>query len=595
MFYEDFASDRDPEEGRREQHRKDTLRETPGLGGPIAFNNISDGLFARLFMNDSPEDCIPWQFCDLILSVINDPRFNSKDVTFKNGGDMFCSVGQLRGEAWSMVEARSKGMTTIPQVVLEGVFDVLREDMQRKADIQFLRSRDSTSCLRDVKGMLGVGRWNFRATICAMALVHSSWLGYARRLLGLIALSEGPVPNTLRSPLLGVWTKDLYLSYRIPTTENSPIAPFRPQNYFLKNLCARIPNIRLAHFYLCSMRKITTEFITTLCETLSALPTLEDLTIQADGYTESLRVEHPHDISPLIYALSETRHPNLRSLRLDFRHDLDSPLTVRDHSTPSPLVSLPKLHTVGVSYSYGSGDSISRLINTVTWLRASPESFSVNVLRIDCPLKRNQDRVENLEGSNPSIDHILRPATILEFDLDDGKYDASATTPSPSTPNNVIEVVAAIIGRCSSARHLMFRRILWTRSEFLEKLRAQVQKLGGIEELTIVTFLPHVNRGQRRRGKPLSTTDDNSLLKRLLHANDRQLSETIGLGFVPRLRKLNVSFDQDALSKAFFESCAEVDDAGVNVNLFSKKYNFLLPACRLRCSEMGIELHVDII
>ncbi len=89
---------------------------------PYDFANPSDNLFARLFVNNlnSPGACIPWKYCDLILSTFKDIRFNSRDVTFKSCGDMFCRMGRYRDDTWSMVEARSVMDKTFPQAVLEG-------------------------------------------------------------------------------------------------------------------------------------------------------------------------------------------------------------------------------------------------------------------------------------------------------------------------------------------------------------------------------------------------------------------------------------------------------------------------------------------
>jgi len=128
------------ETSQREQQQRDTVRDAPG--GPIHFDNPSDDLFARLFVNDSPDACIPWKYCDLILSAFKDIRFNSREVTFKDCGDMFCRMGEVRDDAWSAIEARSVANTTIPRAVLEGVFDVIKVEMLSLADIRRQASRN---------------------------------------------------------------------------------------------------------------------------------------------------------------------------------------------------------------------------------------------------------------------------------------------------------------------------------------------------------------------------------------------------------------------------------------------------------------------
>ncbi len=145
-------------------------------GGPIQVdfaNNPSDALFARLFVNKSESEssgdsqCIPWKYCDLVLSVIRDPHFSSRDVTFKDCGDMFRCIGRRRQEGWSVVEARPKQNISFPQVVLEGVLDCIKTGMEKSKDI-----------LRADRWKYPDASWTgwlegWRDTLQNVALVHS--------------------------------------------------------------------------------------------------------------------------------------------------------------------------------------------------------------------------------------------------------------------------------------------------------------------------------------------------------------------------------------------------------------------------------------
>lgn len=568
------------------RHRDNTLREAPG-GGPLDFDNISDSLVARLFINDSPDACIPWKYCELILSTINDIRFNSKDVTFKNGGDMFSRMGQHRSEAWSVVEARSK-KTTIPQVALEGVFNIMEMEMQHGVDIELGKSRGHSLDPSDVRTTLR-GVW--RDTLWRMALVHSSWLAYARRLLGYRVVSKGPAPNALRSPLFGAWTKELYLSYGSLSVGKSSIAPNQPQSYFLKAFCARIPNVRLVSLSLPSVSKHTNGFITTLCEALSVLTVLEDLTLHSENFFFPSRGRRTHDITRLIDALSKTRHPSLRCLHFNLRYLRDSPKIIRQHDLPSPLASLPKLCSVCFSFQDCSNVG-PPVVSGVSWLRAVFESefaFSVDELRFDCPFTSNEEIVGggNTDVENTEVQEMLRVARRVEFRMD---------SPNPKdvllkedTPANLVATMAAILNRCTSARKLVFSGLLWTRISILGQLRAQLDAPKSVEDIVIITHLPDPPRDPYV-WKYHPTAADEQTARLQISVNDGELSKALALGIAPGLRRLKVYFAKRWLSQTFFDEHGKSNDCRES-NSAGEYYRFLL-SCRVRCIEMDIQFYV---
>lgn len=106
------------------------------IGVPLEFENHSDYLFARLFLNIDTAARIPWKFCDTILSTLRDPRFDNRSITFKDCGDMYCQIGQYRDRAWSLVESRPQDNAVFPQVILDGVFDVLEDTLKITSNIR---------------------------------------------------------------------------------------------------------------------------------------------------------------------------------------------------------------------------------------------------------------------------------------------------------------------------------------------------------------------------------------------------------------------------------------------------------------------------
>jgi len=180
-----------------------------------------------------------------------------------------------------------------------------------------------------------------------MALVHSSWHGHARRLLGYSAITlKGPAPNLLRNHFYGGWTRQLYLSYG--GQMHSFMAPNQPYDYFLTTFCARIPSTHLVSFSFYNIRKLSPTFIATLCEALSALPSLEDLTIQVESHRSAERIP-----LYLIPALSEARLPSLCALRFIYERWGGVSEIIHQHSLLLPLARIISRGKVTVQPSQG--------------------------------------------------------------------------------------------------------------------------------------------------------------------------------------------------------------------------------------------------
>ncbi|KLO17829.1 hypothetical protein SCHPADRAFT_143911 [Schizopora paradoxa] len=210
-------------------------------------NNVSDALLARLLLTDGVEDTS----LDLFISVINDPNFNPREVTFKRSGDILRLVAEQRQQDIDSLGNRSsQGMINVtagvPGVVLDGVIDVLKDEFEDAA--LALRSRDGFSFATtdpppDCFGFVLEERAalsDSRHALLTCCLVHTSWLGSAQRALGCALISPlKDLRNTLwcyiRSPLYSVWTRSVELKISC--------AEVMEGFAYLLSLFSRMPNV----------------------------------------------------------------------------------------------------------------------------------------------------------------------------------------------------------------------------------------------------------------------------------------------------------------------------------------------------------------
>lgn len=213
------------------------------------FDNPSDTLLARLSIANDVEDSI----LDLFLSVIHDPNFSPKEVTFKHSGDIHRKVAKLREEDMcSLGNRSSRGMLNftigLPNVILDGVIDVLKAELEDA--ILAVRSRHGigfasldlpASCYGDAERQRALLRAAFR-TLSTCSVVHTSWLSRAQRALGSSLIR--PIARTtstpylskyIRNPCYSTWTRQIEL--RISIRDQNNIAR-------LSSLLSRTPNVR---------------------------------------------------------------------------------------------------------------------------------------------------------------------------------------------------------------------------------------------------------------------------------------------------------------------------------------------------------------
>lgn len=131
---------------------------------------------------------------------------------------MFSCIGQRREEGWSVVEARPRTDSLFPQVFLEGIFDIVKAEMEQT--MVYTRR----NLWNRPPGPWSVLQW-WKDALKSMMLVHSSWHACARRLLGFAVVSNGPTSYVVLNPLFGRWTKELHLSYSEGVSLDSPILP----------------------------------------------------------------------------------------------------------------------------------------------------------------------------------------------------------------------------------------------------------------------------------------------------------------------------------------------------------------------------------
>lgn len=259
------------------------------LGTHLNFDNSSDALFARLFLKRGPLSWpLSWTFFDTILSTLRDPAFDVKQITFKDCADFHTRIAKIRESSLSSITQReSKVSSPIPYVVLEGVFQVLGDDL--RAFVDTVRSENNGHITIGILKNSRLFSEEFKsrqATLAICARVHSSWLERARHQLGSCHISTPSLlPRSLRNPWLGGWTRDLHISYC-----NVGPDPRTPQSHaLLRALLARLPNVQ--HLSLCTKgyKKAELESFTSVwADIFPFLPQLEELTFHLSGIDAKL-------------------------------------------------------------------------------------------------------------------------------------------------------------------------------------------------------------------------------------------------------------------------------------------------------------------
>ncbi len=108
---------------------------------------------------------------------------------------------EIRASSQSKEEDLKMGL---PLVVLLGIFDSLKVEMQQALDIDFWNTFDPFAAHGLDRFSQTTGFQEWRETLRSMALVHSSWQAHARRLLGHnIVGNRGLTRALVRSPIFG--------------------------------------------------------------------------------------------------------------------------------------------------------------------------------------------------------------------------------------------------------------------------------------------------------------------------------------------------------------------------------------------------------
>ncbi|KLO17885.1 hypothetical protein SCHPADRAFT_994041, partial [Schizopora paradoxa] len=548
-------------------------------GGPVQFDNPSDTIFASLFLpvslNEDGLDSVPWQFCDRILYAIRSPQFDPKKVTFKNCGDMFCSIGSRRRDMWSAVEARPTCNASFPMVILDGIVDCLQAEMPPRTSSE---NRDYT-----YDQMPEVRQWT--KTLQSMMLVHSSWHARAKRCLGhSLVSSYGPIPTTLQNPTFGLWTKELHLSFN-PNEDDEfdqwSVALTQYHNYLMKALCSRLPNIRLASICL---EKVSANVLAPICDALAHLDSLKELRLKPAFECDEFPVHL------LITAISEARHPTLQVLQL-YEPDFNISNLPSQIDSLAPLEKLHSVQLEGRPLEHFRAIGFSKAL----WSRDPAKRgshFRMDNVTIDCVPESSLNVMRDpfFQGMNESTVGLLRSTELVKFRFVPRQPQITDRKTSSRTAerSSISSVLGSWLALCSSARTVVFHDFAWTQTKMFEQIHEQFGALEEIKEL-VIEAASHSPSGLSEGGG----FEAEEFAKTQFPLNDDELSRVVGTSLFPGLRVLKVTF-----SKRWLEMCVEdfkSDDVGEHGRWRAEERRMLLPQCRKRCAEGSIRFDVDIL
>ncbi|KLO17827.1 hypothetical protein SCHPADRAFT_900204 [Schizopora paradoxa] len=260
------------------------------------FKSASDALLARLSIMNGIEDAI----LDLFLSVVNDPNFDSKEVSFKESADIHLCVAERRQENLDSLGNRSsQDMVNVtaglPTVVLDCVVDVLKYELEdavvalRSGDgISFISPGPPLSCFGNIEEERKAIRAS-RRVLSTCCVVHTSWLSRAHRALGCALMlplrrtEEIPLlSHFVRSPLYSSWTRQVDLKFSL--------TDHRQRLKNLPSMFSRMPNIDFLQLDFTGKtnpfsvidqeeRDFDTEFIQFIFDTICGLQELQQLNL----------------------------------------------------------------------------------------------------------------------------------------------------------------------------------------------------------------------------------------------------------------------------------------------------------------------------
>ncbi|KLO06761.1 hypothetical protein SCHPADRAFT_932879, partial [Schizopora paradoxa] len=539
------------------------------------FENPSDNIFARIFTkvkedgSSTEENCVPWKFCDIILSAIRDPRFNAKDVTFENCGEMLSRMASRRDEGWSKVAVRAHVTSSsgLPTVVLLGVLNMLKVEMQEALDIGRWGAIVQDFSLVTSR-FASVGFRDWRETLRNIALVHPSWYIHARLLLGYaIRARHGPSPNLIRNPLFGGWTRELHISFgigQIPGVDHS-LLPF---------LCARVPNVRMASFSISVFNANIENLAEIICKGISALERVEEVVFLGDAVP-----------GELILVLSRTLHPSLRTVRFLLPSKSFKLESEKMPKHMSSLSSLPNLRSIHVALYDGHRllQSFSRfgIVSALSWHRiVESNDFALHHF---CYEPRAVDAPKTLFR-----DVKLCSVRHAEFDL---------FLLDPGSGDKVDNVSAAISRSCSgnkSGCKITLRRSrgpgfgLGHFAHCLSKARTHPS----VQELELITSLvPNIPDAKPgfMNGKEIKMMERVAL-------DDHHLSKVLVPEITPGLRVVRVLLKETMLSSQYLKDFSTRTARSLGEEITSDtQFTYLLPECLQKCRERDIEFIVDIL
>lgn len=192
----------------------------------IRFNSKTDAVLAEMLFKEE----LGIQKFNQLLTVLRNPEFDVKDVTFKNPLEIFHHVASKKQEA-AVERSGNIAVAGMPSLVLSGVIRTLVEE------VPSIEGPEGHRPLSEAE-----------RTLLNMTLAHRSWSFLAQKGLGERVFIRGTASlrAAMLSPLLGSWTKQLAYKWVMTTHwRNGPIPEDPEETYtLLGDLLGRLTGLQ---------------------------------------------------------------------------------------------------------------------------------------------------------------------------------------------------------------------------------------------------------------------------------------------------------------------------------------------------------------
>jgi hypothetical protein len=257
----------------------------------IPFQSATDALLAGMLFREE----ISAQKFEALLSVLNNPAFDAKQVTFKDPIEIFNHISAQRYAA-AKNRARGSEVAGLPAIALAKVIDLLVDEIPTLDTVLHYRE------LSDAEKALS-----------NMSLVHRSWSFEAQKGLGTRVFIRGndALRSAMLSPIVGPWTREFAYKWLMTAHwKQGPIPEDPLETYtLLGGMLRRLTGLK--RFSLRSNHGLCDEsLVRILTNALRESPTLQYLWLSHDASQRESDNGHNSFLIPLYEAL-----PSMRSLK----------------------------------------------------------------------------------------------------------------------------------------------------------------------------------------------------------------------------------------------------------------------------------------